>query len=292
MHRFLVVAPLLVATACGGIARPAEAPRPGEAPPPRGDASDEQRYEATAIVLEDEDHGPMLCLGMVLDSLPPQCGDVPVSNWSWDEVAGEERLSGTTWGDYHVVGTYDDGSFAVTGVGTPQPQPDDSGDPIGTPCPEPEGGWTVADPGRVSEADRSAAARAASEEPDFAGLWIDYVEEPDPDAPEDPGTDGMILNVAFTGDVERHREELAELWGGPLCLVQHGRTEAELQRIQGDLEPSADELGIRVLWSSIEVVENVVEVGVVVIDAEGRAALDERYGSGAVRPAPALMPID
>jgi hypothetical protein len=140
-------------------------------------------------------------------------------------------------------------------------------------------------------ADRQAASRAATEEPDFAGLWIDYVEEPDPYAPEDPGTEGMILNVAFTDDIERHRAELGGLWGGPLCVVQHARTEAELQRIQGDLEPSADELGIQVVWSSVEVVENVVEVGVVAIDAEGRDALDDRYGPGAVRPVPVLTPI-
>jgi hypothetical protein len=233
----------------------------------------------------------MLCLGMLLESLPPQCGDVPISNWSWEDVPGEEELSGTTWGRYHLMGTYDGETFAVIETGPPQSQPPDHGDPIDTPCPEPKGGWAATDPGRTTEADRQAATEAAGAEPDFAGLWVDYVEEPDPEAMEDPGTEGMILNVAFTGDIERHTAEIGQVWGGPLCVVQHTRTEAELRRIQNDLEPSADEIGIQVLWSSAAVVENVVEVGVVAIDPQKREKLDDRYGEGAVRVFPALHRI-
>jgi hypothetical protein len=289
MRRILLAAVMLTTAACGGIARPDEASRP------RGATGGEQRYEATALVLGNENHGPMLCLGAIALSLPPQCGDVRVTNWDWDGVPGEQHDRGTTWGDYHVTGTYDGESFTLDHAGPAQgaPPSDDGGDPIDTPCDEPEGGWVAPDPSRTSEADRQAASRAAGEEPDFAGLWIDYVGDPKPeDLDADPTSAEVILNMAFTGDIERHREELGELWGGPLCVVQLDRTEAELQRIQGDLEPSADELGIQVIWSSIEVVENIVEVGVVAIDAEGRAALDERYGPGAVRPVPALTPID
>jgi hypothetical protein len=288
MRGIVLVASLLMGTACGGIERSDDGSRS------RGVTGGEKRYEATGIVLENEDHGPMLCLGMTLDSLPPQCGDVPITGWDWDGVQGERNLRGTTWGNYHLTGTYDGESFTVEEAGLAEGSPPvpDGGDPIDTPCDEPEGGWVAEDPSRTSEADRQAASRAASAEPDFAGLWIDYVEEPDPYAPEDPGTEGMILNVAFTGDVERHTAELGGLWGGPLCMVQHARTEAELHRIQNDLEPSADKLGIQVLWSSIEVVENVVEVGVVAIDAEGRDALHDRYGPGAVRPVPVLTPIE
>jgi hypothetical protein len=285
MRRFLLLPGLVALVACGGVGNPPNRP------PPQAEPDGEGRYEATAIVLESEEHGPMLCLGMILDSLPIQCGDVPISSWNWDEVDGENRRSGTTWGRYHVVGTYDGESFSVIETGPPQTQPDDVGDPIDTPCPEPEGGWAAPDPGRTTEADRQAASKAVGAEPDFAGLWVDYVDEFDPDAPEDPGTEGMILNVAFTGDIERHRAEIGRVWGGPLCVVQHARTEAELRRIQKDLEPSADEIGIQVLWSSTAVVENVVEVGVVAIDPQTRAELDDRYGEGAVRVFPALHPV-
>jgi hypothetical protein len=285
MRRFVLLPALVALVACGGVGD-----GPGR-PPPRAGPAGEQRYEATAIVLESEEHGPMLCLGTILESLPIQCGDIPISDWSWDEVDGENRRSGTIWGRYHVVGTYDGETFRVIETGPPQSEPGDDGDPIDTPCPEPEGGWVAADPSRTTEADRQAATKAASAEPDFAGLWVDYIDDFDPEAPEDPGTEGMILNVAFTGDIDRHTAELGELWGGPLCVVQHTRTEAELHRIQKDLEPSADELGIQVLWSSTAVVDNVVEVGVVAIDPRTRAELDDRYGEGAVRVFPALHPV-
>jgi hypothetical protein len=285
MRRFVLLPALGVLVACGGLGSPPDRP------PPRAEPAGEQRYEATAIVLESEEHGPMLCVGMILDSLPIQCGDIPISNWSWEEVPGEEALSGTTWGRYHLVGTYDGETFSVIETGPPQPQPPDGGDPIDTPCPEPEGGWVAADPGRTTEADRQAATKAAGAEPDFAGLWVDYVDDFDPNATEDPGTEGMILNVAFTGDIDRHTAELRQVWGGPLCVVQHTRTEAELHRIQKDLEPSADEIGIQVLWSSTAVVDNVIEVGVVAIDPQTRLELDQRYGEGAVRVFPALHPV-
>jgi hypothetical protein len=285
MRRFVLLPPLVALVACGGV---------GDGPdrrPPRAAAAEEQRYEATATVLESEEHAPMLCLGGILESLPPQCGDVPITNWRWEDVPREEALSGTTWGRYHLVGTYDGRSFSVIETGPPQPQPPDDRDQIGTPCPEPEGGWVASDPGHTTEADRQAATKAADAEPDFAGLWVDYVDDFDPNATEDPGTEGMILNVAFTGDVDRHTAELGEIWGGPLCVVQHTRTEAELHHIQKDLEPSADDIGIQVLWSSTAVVDNVVEVGVVAIDARARAELDHRYGEGAVRVFPALHPL-
>jgi hypothetical protein len=285
MRRFVLLPALVALVACGGLGSPPDRP------PPRAEPAGEQRYEATAIVLESEEHGPMLCFGVLLQSLPPQCGDVPITNWSWEDVPGEEALSGTTWGRYHLIGTYDGESFRVMETAPPQPEPGDDGDPIDTPCPEPEGGWVAADPSRTTEADRQAATKAAGAELDFAGLWVDYVDEFDPDAPEDPGTEGLILNVAFTGDLDRHTTELRELWGGPLCVVQHTRTEAELHRIQKDLEPSADEIGIQVLWSSTAVVDNVVEVGVVAIDHRTRAELDYRYGEGAARVFPALHPL-
>jgi hypothetical protein len=55
-------------------------------------------YEVNATVLEAGTRGPMLCLSRILESLPPQCANVPIANWGWQAVAGEERLGGTTWG--------------------------------------------------------------------------------------------------------------------------------------------------------------------------------------------------
>ena len=46
-----------------------------------------------------------------------------------------------------------------------------------------------------------------------------------------------------------------------------------------------------VLSASTDVVDNLVEVGVIVADERVRAAVDERYGEGSVRLVPALRPV-
>lgn len=66
----------------------------------------EPLYQVDTMVLEADDQ-VRLCLGGVMDSLPPQCEGVPVIGWSWEDVEGEESSGGVSWGEYHVVGTYD-----------------------------------------------------------------------------------------------------------------------------------------------------------------------------------------
>ena len=232
----------------------------------------------------------MLCLGFMLDTLPPQCGDVPMTNWNWDSVDGEQWMSGTIWGEFHVVGTYDDEAFTVTEAGPPRrpPQPFEN-DPIEAGCPEPVDGWTWPDPGRTSEEDLQAAQRGAEAEPDFSGFWIDYLDEPQ-DAPIDDQR--IVVTAAFTGDLDRHEAELRELWGGPLCMVEHPRSYRELRAIQKELSgDAAGELGLDVLTSDVDVVDNLVELHVVVLDDEDRRALADRYGAGTVRATAALKPI-
>jgi hypothetical protein len=247
-------------------------------------------YETDTTVLESREHGPELCLGGVAESYPPQCGGVPIANWDWDLVEGEETASGTTWGSFHVVGGYDGATFTMTSV-EPHRQPTpEEGDPFAAPCPEPEGGWTAPDPNRATEADRDAATRAAQNEGDSAGVWVDYLVEPaDYEVPAAP--DALILVAAFTGDLERHEADLRALWGGPLCVTQHRRTLDELMRIQRDLGADGTaEVGLQMTWSSVNLMENEVELGVVVADDDARAAVAARYGAGAIELIPALTP--
>ncbi len=163
------------------------------------------------------------------------------------EVAGERHVSGVTWGDFHVVGTYDGSSFTVLDVGPPQPQPPDPADPIVIPCGEPAGGWAATDPARTSRSDLEAAGHAASAQPDSAGWWIKYLVPPATDGSFGP--DDLVMNAAFTGDIERHRQELSRLWGGPLCVVRYDRTDGELRRIQTELtDHGADEFEFTLLF--------------------------------------------
>lgn len=267
---------LIVLTACGGLGGPE-----GERPESRGDGP----YEASGTVLENKDHGPMLCLGAQPSIYPPMCGTIPITNWDWESVSDEETAGDSTWGDYRLVGTFDGRAFTVEEVTTPRPVEGEY-DPIEAGCPEPEGGWAVSDESRTAEADLQSAIADARGEPDFSGVWVDEAES-------GPAQGLTILSAAFTGDLDRHRAELAAVWGGPLCVVEHSRTLDELLRIQEELhDGGAEEFGLQTLDSSVYEHENVVELRVVVVDDETREAVDARYGEGTVRLVPALTPVD
>lgn len=243
------------------------------------------RYEANATVLDDGD-GPELCLGAIAESLPPQCGGMSINAWNWDSVEGEQTASGVTWGEFHVVGIYDGSSFTIERAGPPEAVPPDDGDPFATPCPEPADGWTSSGPA-TSDKDLNAAMRVAEGIPTYAGLWIDQLGEPVEFA--EPGP--MVLNVAFTGEPESHEEALRDAWDGPLCLVTFEHTFRELRRVQDELSDGGAALaGLELLFSSVDVMTNQVEVGVIVASPEAERALDRTYGAGTVRVTSALRP--
>jgi len=244
-------------------------------------------YRVDAFVLEDATHGPQICLGGVAESLPPQCEGIPLEGWDWDAVEDEDVAQGVRWGQFDVRGTYDGTTFTVLEAG-PAVDEGPRADPVEwTRCPAPEGGWVVVDPSRAGDADVQAASRAAEAQEDFAGVWVDTVDE-------GPSAGATILDVAFTGDLDRHEAELREVWGGPLCLQEYERTFAELERIQRELgeEGGAAELGLQTTWSDIDVVDNTVTLGVVVAAPAAEAAVAERYGEGTVELFPALVPVD
>jgi hypothetical protein len=253
---------------------------------PASSPSSSRRYEANATVLDDG-AGPVLCLGGVAESLPPQCDGMAVHGWSWDDVDGEQTASGVTWGEFHVVGTYDGSSFTVEQGGPPQPPEPGESDPFETPCPRPAGGWTDVDPSTTGEADQIAAMRTAEAIPEYAGLWISYLQEP-----TEFELGPFVLNVAFTGDPDRYEADLRAVWGGPLCVLSFDRTFRELRRAQGDLsDGGAQSLGLELLWSSVDVVSNRVEIGVIVAAPETEQALEREYGRGTIRVVPALRPV-
>jgi hypothetical protein len=289
MRRDLLVAvPLLLLAGCAATTPAGD--RPG-----RTAGAGERRYQTTGTVLQSRGHGPELCLGAVLDSFPPQCGGLPIPNWRWDRVGGHQTASGTTWGAYRLVGTYDGRSFTVAHAEPAPPARRPSaaerfaGEPK-SPCPEPSGGWPVPDPARRSERYIDPVSQAARAEPDFAGLWVSYLEPMGHNVAEDPGE--FVLNVAFTGDLERHRAELRPLWGGRLCVTRQQRTYRQLRRIQDELQGEVGrQLGLRVLSTGIREDANAVSLEVVVLDPPARRAIDARYGAGAVEATAMLVPV-
>ena len=243
--------------------------------------------EIRLAVLEKDGKGAQLCLGAIASSLPPQCSGLPLVGWDWARVEGEQTAQTTTWGEYHLVGTFDGTRFTPTQPpGPPQPPVDDM-PKITTPCPEPAGGWQRPQPKRTGHEWLEKASAAAQTQPDFAGLWI---HDPNPPVGEGQDMQKIILNVAFTGDLERHTKELRKHWGGALCVVQHARTEAELIKIQEAAQKTIGELGLVFLGSMTDIVTGVVRIDVVSADASHQAKLDERHGAGAVIVSPRLRP--
>jgi hypothetical protein len=203
---------------------------------------------------------------------------MPITNWDWDAVPGEERMSGVRWGDYHVVGTYDGDSFTLTETPGPfEAPPPGPRNVVRTPCEEPAGGWPVPDPSRTRDADYRRAINVAENEPDFAGAWID-------------GTP-TELTLAFTGNLRQHEVEARRDWGGALCVWQFERTFDELRRIQRDLEATSRELGLQLLSTSDAVYRNQVELGVVFADDDALREIEERYGPGTVKVESALKRV-
>ncbi|WP_166346144.1 hypothetical protein [Phytoactinopolyspora limicola] len=289
---WLVLPLALVLAACGG--GDDEAPVASSDPDPDGE---KKIYTGVGTVLESPQHGPQLCLGGIATSYPPQCGGPDIEGWSWEDVDGHETANGTTWGTYVVTGHYDGARFTLTEQaaaaadttpvpGDQPPEPDFS-----TPCPEPAGGWTVVDESKATQAALDETLERASAEADYAGAWVDQsinpamddgLDDDDELAMNDPTM--MILNVRFTGDLDRHETELRELWGGSLCVSQAENTEAELREIQESLDVPG------MLSSGVDVKSGALEVSVILDDGL-QQQLDEQYGTGKVKVYSALTEV-
>jgi hypothetical protein len=241
------------------------------------------RYEVEATVLESPAHGPQLCLG-VLDSLPPQCDGPDVAGWDWAAVDGEESANGTTWGDFHLVGVWDGTTFTLAEPATaPQPVEPARID-LGSPCPEPAGGWAPVDPVRTTFETEQAAHQLAASLPGYAGSWVDQSPNPAFDengnfvGPEEAANNPLleVLNVRTTGSVADTEAAIRGVWGGALCVSPAERTMAELERIIGELDDP------EFLSGGVDVVGNRVTATFMVADASTQARYDEQYGAGAV----------
>ena len=92
------------------------------------------------MVLQKQGGAPMLCLGPVAASLPPQCGGPVIRNWDWSEAGHFASAGGVMWGAYGVTGMLADGEFTQTR----RPVPSTDASP-------PEAGPTTVPPGNGKE---------------------------------------------------------------------------------------------------------------------------------------------
>lgn len=289
MKRVAIVAVLLGLAGCAGQATDAPGGAPDWPTPSRSPVNlvpdgYQGRFSVSAMVLEDESHGPQLCTAVGL-SHPPRCGGPDVIGWTWDGL--RHSSAGTSkWGSFDLVGTWDGKSLALTeppsafsGANTEPPVD------FTSPCTPPPGGWKPLDAAKATSDDLQAAQALAMGSPDFAGLWIDETPPPDLATPmNNPAR--LVLNVRFTKDLDKHEARLRQVWGGSLCVSPARHTEAELRRIQDELTAEG------VTFAGADVITGTVDIGVWVAYESRQRELDAKYGDGLVRLVGTLKPID
>lgn len=284
---------VMLVAAIGGVAACGQAVAPGAGgtnPGVGSGSGDDGAVQGVGTVLESPDHGPQLCLGGVMDSYPPQCEGVDLVGWDWTAADGEETANGTSWGSYAVTGTWDGTRLTVTAVGAPEAaaQPPVEDQNFMTPCDPPAGGWVVVDADTATDEAMQRALADASAEADYAGAWVDQSINPaSDDGAENELNDPtkLVLNVMFTGDLDRHEAEIRAVWGGPLCVSSAPRSQSELLEIQAALTSEPGVLG-----SAPDDRAGTLEVSVVVDDGL-QARMDQTYGPGVVVVMPALVPV-
>lgn len=295
----LALAALVLVAACGeetgdpspGKPAPRAAERPTAVPPAPGLVT--TSYPVT--VLDDGD-GAELCLGGVMDSLPPQCGGPALVGWKWEDHDGDfESSSGVRWGDFLVTGSFDGTSVTPSEVVPADEfeEPADSAglgdDEFATPCPEPAGGWVPVDPATTTQETFQATMQTAQQLDGYADSWIDQSINPASDL-DDPSLEDtgkfndpklLIINVRVTHDPEAAEAELRKGWGGALCVSTAQHTDKELRRIQDEVSDVAGMLG-----SGAD--DDRVELMVTYDDGSYQAWADATYGEGMVAVTSAL----
>ena len=292
MREIACIGLVLLAAGCGAAERVAE-----HGPADTGSAATAPRasvlYAANTTVLEDERHGPSLCLGAILQSLPPQCGDVPVTNWDWGGAQGEESFRGTTWGEYHVVGTYEGEAFTIVDVGPPTPDPyAETDDETFVPaCEPPSGGWQEG-MGRRSDADAGTVEAWASRRPNYVASWVTYLAEPT--EASDEVSLPVLYNVIVNEDAASMEAGIRKRWDGPLCVVERDAPPLrEARRTRAAAERLLAGLGLQILGSDEGNPAQAARIQVVADPGgSGQAALDDRFGPGLVVVEPVLRPVD
>ncbi|WP_426242019.1 hypothetical protein [Nocardioides sp. LHG3406-4] len=268
---------------------------------PVGDADPLVATQYAVTVMDDADSGPEACLAGIATSYPPQCSGPALPGWDWAEHRGDfERSGEVRWGDFALTGTWDGDALtlteAVPAAEYDAPDPPDDG-LLGTPCPEPAGGWSVVDPATTNRQTMEAVFGEATRLAGYSQAWMDQSPNPafDPSGevkPEqmellnDPRL--VIVNVAVVGDLAAAEARLRTIWGGALCVTKGLVTEERRLEIQERLVDELPEFlgglnggGIRPL-----------EVTVGYDDGSIQSRLDEEFGAGTVLVQPVLQPAD
>lgn len=260
---------LLAGCADGGAVIAAPAPDPSGEP---------QRYTTSAVMIQQGDEPPELCLDSVMESNPPQCGGPTVVGLDWADVPDAETVMGVTFGSGWVVGTYADETFTLTQPVSSDPPaghvpPDGSPAPLTPLCDDPyRGGSEDAYPvetGPDGDALGAEGAAAMDAMHQRALALPGYVEVFVSD-----GSDELNLLLTADSDAEAVHASLRELWQGWLCVAARDiPSAAEGQAASSALGDEVLELEV-LAWSPNPTTGR-FSADVVLVDASTEARIHE-----------------
>lgn len=206
-------------------------------PGPTGEPG--QVYGTFGTILQEPGGDPMLCVGGVAESYPPQCGGPVLVGLDWSDVTDREEASGVTWGTGWAVGTYDGTQVTLTrpvSADPPEGLPERE-DPYATDfstlCEDPyeQGDAAFATESPEGMAGQEALIRQAEGLDGYVTLYL--------------SPDQQVFNVVVNQDAPAAREALREVWGGGLCVAeQDAPTEQDSRAAQEELAELWEPLGL------------------------------------------------
>ena len=218
-----------------------------------GELPDQAVHVEFTTTVIDSGEGPTLCLGGVMESLPPQCsGPIAVG---LDMDGWSQEANGVRWGEQTVTVTWPPLVDLVEVISQSDPVRWDVEYPPGRLPEECHGIGAMAGAGPINEL-------ASSLGDQNGGIYL--------------ANDGTIV-LQVVGDPTPHREALAELGGA--CVIEVSRSEAEQRAVQDMIIPRlADVPGVGMTYSVSSGPGGRVEIHVPVADvatARAVAALVE-----------------
>lgn len=192
------------------------------------------RVVAAPMLFEDAARGDGIrfCVGFMDAQYPPACTGKATTGVDWEKVRAtgvEISTEGAlTWADAVVSGTFDGETFAVDQVWATVDQApwqpfSDQGNGLNFEA--------LCSPSRqqIEKGSATAAQTAAEALPDYQFTFVD----------------GITLNVVVTQDVVRAREQIEQVYLGPLCVGQaQGLTHRQLSTAQRDVMSQLADEGV------------------------------------------------
>lgn len=240
------------------------------------------------VIRQLDDDPPVLCLGPVAQSYPPQCSGPLIFGLDWTEMPDYRDVQGVRWGEARVVGTYDGQAFTLIRPPIRSRYPFEPDLAMGAP----EADQLCDDPFEGSEADFDGLSVEASRARDDVAATLEasqsYVSS--------FSTNGKsVLNVVLVqgADVADMQTWVRKVWPGGLCIETRDAPPRATVNQALDAMSRADLPGV-FSWSAAN--EGGLQVKVLLADEDTINGIDQVV-SGFLDPSDvdiqgALIPLD